>query len=460
MSALLTIADLISDPTLDTTVLAGSAGLQRTIHWAQTSESAEPWRWLGSEELLMTLGINLPHNPNDQVDFVRRAHGAGIVAMTVGQDGLAPELSKKMLAEADRLAFPLLSTGSQTPFVVIARTIASVTTNELNRGVLLLSRLYQEAGLQSVKDRRLGQWIEKLCGVKVAVQDTKTGALVIGSHPGEAIRRHSLATLRATQLLVPADAQIDSLVLVHLKQILTVDANALLQVAEDAIAKAETALRLGFEGKVNESEIDAGHWLASSETFRVICAKEQSLGVLAMSLALHGLTPLATVRKHQTLLALREDHLPLLASIAKNTGTMLGLSSAQHRFADLTGAAEEAYAALQTCTETTLLSEFSGIQVSMLTRSASEAEQIVRSVLGGLTAHTDSVRTYRESLFALLDQDLQWQLTATGLGIHRQTLVYRIRQAESLSGRSVRRVADIAELYLARMAWRQLHSKS
>lgn len=456
MPTLLSVGDLIADPTLDTSVLAGESGLGRTVRWAQTSESAEPWRWLGEEELLMTLGLNLPADADGQVRFVQGAHEAGIAGMTVGQDGLAPALSAAMLAEADRLEFPVLSTGPQTPFVVIARTVAAVTTNELNRSVLLLSRLYQEAGAQSKQDKRRGRWIEKLCGVRVAVQDTATGCFVIGAPPATSVRRHSLPTLRPVQLLIPADAQLDALLLVHLKQVLTVDANAVLQEADGAIAAAQTTLRLGLDGRLGEGEVDEGNWLRAGETFRVVCAAEAALGTLSMSLALHALVPLATVWKRHAIAVVRERDLPVVESIAATTQTPMGLSMALHRFADLSGAAAEALSALQSAGADGLVSEFSGLQVSLLSRSASEAEQIVHGVLGGLAAEGSSVGTYRHSLFTLLDHDLQWQPSAAALGIHRQTLAYRIRQAEALCGRSVRRVADLSELYLARRAWQQL----
>jgi len=37
--------------------------------------------------------------------------------------------------------------------------------------------------------------------------------------------------------------------------------------------------------------------------------------------------------------------------------------------------------------------------------------------------------------------------------VHRQTLAYRIRRVEQLTGRQLRRVADLSELWLARQAW-------
>ncbi|MFJ2145406.1 PucR family transcriptional regulator [Glutamicibacter sp. NPDC087831] len=453
MAELLTIAKLISDPALDTKVIAGQSGLGRIVRWAQTSESAEPWRWLGNEELLMSLGLNIPAEAQEQADFVRKADAAGIAGLIIGQDGLAPELTREMLQAADELTFPVLSTGPQTPFVVIARTVAAVTTNQLNRSVLLLSRMYQEAGSQNRKGKRSGDWVEKLCSVDIAVQDTMTGCPVIGTLPTNAHRRHSLSTIRPTQLLVPADAQLDALLLVHLKQILAVDANSLLQDAGNAVAAAETSLRLGLAGKLGEHDIDGGAWIAGEPGFRVACAPGKLLDAVAMSLSLHGLMPLATSWKNNSIAVVREKDLPVLRTIASELQATFGLSSPQQRFADLEGAAQEAQGAIPSEPRPGELVEFSGLQVSLLARSASEAERIVSMVLGPLAGSSNQVAVYRDSLFALLDRDLQWQHTANFLGIHRQTLAYRIKQAELLTGRSVRKVVDISDFYLARKAW-------
>ena len=42
-----------------------------------------------------------------------------------------------------------------------------------------------------------------------------------------------------------------------------------------------------------------------------------------------------------------------------------------------------------------------------------------------------------------------WQRTAAELHIHRQTVVYRIRRVEEITGRTLIESADISELWLA-----------
>src|SRR3712207_7382967 len=47
-------------------VVAGAAGLDRPVLWAHTCETPEPTRWLGPNELLMTMGDCVPSGSRAQ----------------------------------------------------------------------------------------------------------------------------------------------------------------------------------------------------------------------------------------------------------------------------------------------------------------------------------------------------------------------------------------------------------
>ena len=61
---MLTVQDLVANPTLRTRVLAGSGGIERELTWAHSIELPEPWAWMGNGELLMTTGQNFPATIN------------------------------------------------------------------------------------------------------------------------------------------------------------------------------------------------------------------------------------------------------------------------------------------------------------------------------------------------------------------------------------------------------------
>ncbi|MGI8450790.1 MAG: PucR family transcriptional regulator [Streptosporangiaceae bacterium] len=75
---------------------------------------------------------------------------------------------------------------------------------------------------------------------------------------------------------------------------------------------------------------------------------------------------------------------------------------------------------------------------------------IIDEVIGPLSAHDAQNGTaLLESLRVLLERDRNVTATARELGVHRNTVIHRMTQVEALTGRNLRRVQDLAELWLA-----------
>jgi len=47
-----------------------------------------------------------------------------------------------------------------------------------------------------------------------------------------------------------------------------------------------------------------------------------------------------------------------------------------------------------------------------------------------------------------LEHNRSWQRSAEILHVHKQTLVYRMRRVEELTGRSLREMSDVVQLWL------------
>jgi len=85
-----------------------------------------------------------------------------------------------------------------------------------------------------------------------------------------------------------------------------------------------------------------------------------------------------------------------------------------------------------------------------LPRSLSESGRAVEQVLGPVLDYDASQGSELIlSLASFLAQDRSWQRAAKGLHIHKQTLVYRMRRVEELTGRRLSRTEDVAELWFA-----------
>jgi PucR family transcriptional regulator, purine catabolism regulatory protein len=83
-------------------------------------------------------------------------------------------------------------------------------------------------------------------------------------------------------------------------------------------------------------------------------------------------------------------------------------------------------------------------------RDPEEARVVVDRVLGRLIAYdakhaSDMVST----LDTYLRCERSWLRTAKELGIHRQTVVYRIQRVEEITSRKVTDTATLAEFWLA-----------
>jgi PucR family transcriptional regulator, purine catabolism regulatory protein len=90
-------------------------------------------------------------------------------------------------------------------------------------------------------------------------------------------------------------------------------------------------------------------------------------------------------------------------------------------------------------------------------RSASEAELLVARLLGPLRAYDETHRSELEHTLAVfLEENRSWQRAATRLHVHKQTLVYRVRQIEALTERDLSSTADVARLWLALEASKRL----
>jgi purine catabolism regulator len=96
-----------------------------------------------------------------------------------------------------------------------------------------------------------------------------------------------------------------------------------------------------------------------------------------------------------------------------------------------------------------------------LPRTVAEGQVVVDRVLGRLleydAQHNAELVRSLEVFFAA---NKSWQDGARELGVHKQTLVYRMHKVEDLTGRSLRTFADQAELFMALRTLRLLHLDS
>ena len=88
---------------------------------------------------------------------------------------------------------------------------------------------------------------------------------------------------------------------------------------------------------------------------------------------------------------------------------------------------------------------------ALMTQDLSAAGQFVKEELGELSSDTERSRRLRTTLVAFFEEGMSWGRTAERLGVHQNTVMYRVQQAKDLLGRELtdRRLELEAALRLA-----------
>jgi PucR family transcriptional regulator, purine catabolism regulatory protein len=502
----ITVRELLGLPHLRLTLTAGAAGLDREVSWVHCSDLPDPWEWCGPAELLLTNETSLSPSGPAQVGFIERLAETGASGLGIGVGMSGPPLSARATRRADELALPLMEVPYSMPFTAVVRAVADANDREEARLLGRVARLYELlrmsviAGLPGPEMfRRLGEEL----GVRLYLVDPETGlsrfgdgqrtsfaAALIAGYAGHGNAIPGVLRLNrpdaapgepgALAVAVPGDQpaalvaepvgdQLPSLVLLH--HIATGGALELAQlgaVQERQRKQGADLLSQLLDRRIDQRAAgpliaDAGLDLVQSVLAVTRAAGEGSAhhGSASHGAASHG----AAAQLHRSLARAQVPHLLLdldgmLHAVLPETavGEHLGSGTRAVGSSDPIGtvgrvpdAAREARWALGVAeAENRRLARYGDQTTLLLPRSVTEAQALVSRIIGPLITHDAAHGTaYVGTLRAVLTCDRSWQVAAAELHIHKQTLGYRIRKIEQLTGRGLTRTEHLAELWFA-----------
>ena len=511
----ISVRDLADQPHLRVEVLAGAAGLDRSVTWAHSSDLPEPWDWLAGGELLMKNGRTLPRSATGQARLIEGLARAGAAALIIGTDPDTPAVAARVTALADRLGLPVLRVPYSVSFIVLSRTVADALIHEESRRLARASRIYASIrdGITASDPARFLARLEAELGCELFVIDSGTGASVLDGTPPPPgpVRDELLATLSRRGGAVPGllradagDGQVVAVEVPYEEPTLLVARRpgagdqpfdlALLQHAATAAAVevAHASLRqdhhrqLGTEllAQLLDSRLDAasaGRQLAARGLdpagARLLAARGPADDdQRRLHIGLH--------RRHVDHLLIRRGGVVLILLAGTGTGTGTGTGAGAGRADETVAlvrgrlggdsavgvsnvlgdalrvpeAAREAMWALAVAAERPDgAAHYGGAAPLPALRDPAEAQALIDRALGLLLDYDR--RTNSEllrSLAAFLDCRRSWQRTARRLSVHRQTVVYRMERVEQITGRRLTETADLAELWLALSAYELL----
>ncbi|MFJ4362788.1 PucR family transcriptional regulator ligand-binding domain-containing protein [Streptomyces chartreusis] len=106
--------------------IAGPKDTNTVIHWAHTSEMADPYPYLLGGELLLSAGVHIPEAAGSGTyfdDYVSRIVAAGGAALGFGLAPVHDTVPRALVEACDTYGLPLLEVPPQTTFSGVARAV-------------------------------------------------------------------------------------------------------------------------------------------------------------------------------------------------------------------------------------------------------------------------------------------------------------------------------------------------
>jgi purine catabolism regulator len=489
----ITVAELVAVPYLSMRFHAGDRGGDGLISWAHTSDLPNATDWLGPGDLLMSNGLNLPTEAAGQARFLAELSSAGLSGLAVGDDMHAPPLTPAFLERAEELAFPVLAIPRDVPFVAVSRAVANANSDEEHERLVRAVQLYDVLGgaMSSGRSgatllRELGRQLD--CRLLLLDATTALPVLSAEAEPPAGLADRLVADLRERQGAFPGILRVDcngtsalalrvptkrptALVALHDGErvpdlaLLQHAANITALEVERINAERDHALRLGSEllsamldRRIEPASADGQlreHGLRADNAVLVAFRPSASAGGhrnLHHELAQRELAHLVLWSPQRCLVAIpdtEEARLALRGAVGAEV--VLGVSDPLRRADRAPDASREARWAHTAAHKLGRpLVRYGEATPLFLPRTLGEAEIAAERVLGPILAYDEEHATeLRRSLALFLDENRSWQRSAELLHVHKQTLVYRMHRVEELTGRDLRRTADVVELWLA-----------
>ena len=114
---------LTLEPLLKATVKAGAAGLSAPIRAVHVLEQPELTPWVRGFELLLTTGLSWDFGDDQAREFIGSAARLGVSALLLATGRFRSGFAEAMLVLADELHFPLIELPFDVPFVAVSDAI-------------------------------------------------------------------------------------------------------------------------------------------------------------------------------------------------------------------------------------------------------------------------------------------------------------------------------------------------
>ncbi|MBP1233020.1 purine catabolism regulator [Arthrobacter sp. PvP102] len=486
----ITVAELVAEPQLGLTLIAGAAGRDNRITWAHTSDLPRLWEWVTGGELMMTNGLSIPADAPGQVALAEALMDSGASALAIGEKMHAPPLLPEFLDACDRLPLPLINIPYPLPFIAIARSVAESSLLEESRRLRQTARVYdllRTAGASEDHWQSLVQRLATELDAELFVVDRRClhpwhpdGQSLPGfladewaplsgqvSLAGKNFQWHRVRGRHVLTMDIPTHANAllvvlprnephpDAVVLLHAATVLGLQLSRVVLSLEGQHRLAGEFLLQAMEGRLGTAEMESrlAAFNVPAQAFMIasISADDgEQLANVHIELWRHGVSA-ASLRRNNRLHVVVPADVPddVLAHCAGSSAAM-GIS-APTTVAGIQRALQESLWALGSARANKLgLARYAQGPSWLGLTGFEEGTALVRRLLGPILEYEQSQEgDLMVTLRTYLDSQRSWQKTAAALFAHRQTIIYRIRKIGELTGLDMGETSTLAQLWFA-----------
>ena len=478
---MLTVREIVELPGLDFGIAVGGDALENQVSWAVVSELSDPTRWLEGGELLLTTGLGVGKAGRAQREYVRRLseHGLAGLGFGVGFGWAKPPAA--LVAEAERLGFPVVIVPYELPFIAVTKAVAARLANEQLSRIERALEVHARLAAALLEGRGIAALLTILgdhVGCSLALVD-ESGRVLGERHAARLAACPDVVelpvTVNGTRATLRAGnprgrlGEYDRLVLHHGQTALAFELARRHAVSAAELRLAGDLLDDLENDRLDEREIGrriAAFGLDPQLSYAALLAVsgEQQPDALRAAAALEldasGVRYVSAARRDRAAFLVAHEQEDAVLSLARSLaaalpGTRVGVGR-PGRGAEIGRSLLDARAALDILAGPVASYRDLGSLELLLGLPTAMLEGFVTRVLGPMNGNIRLL----ESLAALLDSGCRWSEAADGLGVHRHTLRYRMEQLRKQTGRHPDDPAQRMELWLALKAQQALAARS
>ena len=485
-TAMITVAELMKSPALQLRLEMDGADLERRIGWAHVCELEDPTPWLTGSELLMTVGLGVPRTAARQRAYVERLDDAGVAALVLSEKLRVPPLSTAFREAVRERGLPVLRLPLPVPFIAIAREVAAAVHDDNYRTLTTPLQVFGALRTLASEGLSAGQLfsrLEAISGYRLFVCSPSGRPLLTGvPAPPDSLLHLLPDSLSAAPtvtggyvLPIPAPGGATGFLLAMEQPGVTEEGLAVVQYIATVAGLQISMIR--HEREVTrrqgaETLVELMQGVLDPETVRrrfVGLGIDFSDGLHLAVVRAGGPSaaggvqrtrsidsdfdqPALFFRQKSDVLVVAAETTDIVGELAETPDLVIGLSRPFAVDDSFALARREALWAVARAHEAGHRSVRFG-QVAAgrwLAEDADALRSLVESVIGPVISY-DAVHggSLLSSVRIWLENDKRTQDAAALLNIHHNTLAYRIKRFEQLTGRSLHSTSDLAEVWLA-----------